>query len=166
MGGIGISCYRSWCFPYATVPQASTGFSPLGLLYSRRFRWLLDVAKEAWEQQLSPHCTLMEHVKDLRERMVKLSILYRIPETCREVVKTEGQNMLTAGIIDELRSEWDSPKVLILKPDGTVRICNDFQKWNGISRFDAYPMPSVDELIERLGGIVRFISTLILTKGY
>ncbi len=33
------------------VPQASTGFTPFELLFGRQPRGLLDVAKEAWEQQ-------------------------------------------------------------------------------------------------------------------
>ena len=55
--------------------------------------------------------------------------------------------------------------VLVPKPDGTYRFCNDFRKLNEASAFDAYPMPRVDELIEQLGP-ARFISTLDLTKGY
>ncbi len=34
-----------------------------------------------------------------------------------------------------------------------------------MSKFDAYPMPRVDELLDRLG-VARFYSTLDLTKGY
>ena len=45
------------------------------------------------------------------------------------------------------------------------RFCNDFHKLNAILEFDAYPMPKIEELIERLGN-ARFISTLDLTKGY
>ncbi|XP_064195362.1 uncharacterized protein LOC135256967 [Anguilla rostrata] len=48
-------------FSIREVPQASTGFSPFELLYGRRPRGLLDVAKEAWEQQPSPHRTMVEH---------------------------------------------------------------------------------------------------------
>ncbi len=36
---------------------------------------------------------------------------------------------------------------------------------NAVSKFDAYPMPRVDELLDRLG-TARFYSTLDLTKGY
>ena len=36
---------------------------------------------------------------------------------------------------------------------------------NEVSEFDAYPMPRVDELIERLGP-ARYLTTLDLTKGY
>jgi len=73
--------------------------------------------------------------------------------------------MLKNGIIEESHSEWSSPIVLVPKPDGTIRFCNDFRQLNAISKFDAYPMPRVDELIERLGKS-RFITTLDLTKGY
>ncbi|KAJ8359228.1 hypothetical protein SKAU_G00157530 [Synaphobranchus kaupii] len=45
--------------------KASTGFSPFELLYGRRPRGLLDLAKEAWEQQPSPHRTMVEHVKEV-----------------------------------------------------------------------------------------------------
>ncbi len=36
---------------------------------------------------------------------------------------------------------------------------------NEVSQFDGYPMPRVDELLDRLGR-ARYISTLNLTKGY
>ena len=309
-------------FSIREVPQASTGFSPFELLYGRRPRGLLDLAKEAWEQQPSPHRTMIEHVEGLRDRMATLWPLvrehmaeaqtaqarvynrgtqprefqvgdkvlvlvptveckflarwqgpyevierlgevnykvrrtgrrqetkiyhinllkkwvareallslslpqkpqakeaeavpmgeqltprqkqdltellqehrpvfatepgytnliehpiltmpgkkvklrpYRVPEARKEAIKEEVKKMLEAGIIEESRSEWCSPIVLVPKPDGTVRFCNDFRQLNSISQFDAYPMPRVDELIERLG-TARFISTLDLTKGY
>ena len=308
-------------FSIREVPQSSTGHSPFELLYGRRPRGLLDIAKEAWEQQPSPHRTMVEHVGDMRDRMATLWPLvrehmqeaqvaqarvynrgaqqrdfqpgdkvlvlvpttectflarwngpyevlekvgevnyrvrqpgrrsptqiyhvnllkkwnardvlcsippkatsetgpakvplgeqlspaqrqelmelvdqnqdvfssepghtnlvqhhiitepgkkvklrpYRIPEARREAVRTEVKTMLEAGVIEESNSEWCSPIVLVPKPDGTIRFCNDFRKLNEISKFDAYPMPRIDELIERLG-TVRYISTLDLTKGY
>uniref|UniRef100_A0A9J7ZV28 Gypsy retrotransposon integrase-like protein 1 n=1 Tax=Cyprinus carpio carpio TaxID=630221 RepID=A0A9J7ZV28_CYPCA len=39
-------------FGVREVPQASTGFTPFELLFGRQPRGLLDVAREAWEQQL------------------------------------------------------------------------------------------------------------------
>uniref|UniRef100_A0A8C5CZT0 ribonuclease H n=1 Tax=Gadus morhua TaxID=8049 RepID=A0A8C5CZT0_GADMO len=308
-------------FSIREVPQSSTGHSPFELLYGRRPRGLLDIAKEAWEQQPSPHRTMVEHVGDMRDRMATLWPLvrehmqeaqvaqarvynrgaqqrdfqpgdkvlvlvptteckflarwngpyevlekvgevnyrvrqpgrrsptqiyhvnllkkwnardvlcsippkatsetgpakvplgeqlspaqrqelmelvdqnqdvfssepghtnlvqhhiinepgkkvklrpYRIPEARREAVRSEVKTMLEAGVIEESNSEWCSPIVLMPKPDGTIRFCNDFRKLNEISKFDAYPMPRIDELIERLG-TARYISTLDLTKGY
>lgn len=45
------------------VPHASTGFSSFELLYSHKPRGLLYLAKEAWEKQPCPHCTVIEHVE-------------------------------------------------------------------------------------------------------
>ncbi len=73
--------------------------------------------------------------------------------------------MLDLGLIKESQSAWSSPIVLVPKPDGSTRFCNDYRKLNEISKFDTYPMPRIDELIERLGPAC-FITTLDLTKGY
>ena len=51
----------------------------------------------------------------------------------------------------ESHSAWASPIVLVNKPDGTIRFCVDYRKVNSVSKFDAYPMPRVDELLDWLG---------------
>ncbi|XP_019379364.1 PREDICTED: uncharacterized protein LOC109302256 [Gavialis gangeticus] len=59
--------------------------------------------------------------------------------------------MLEKGIIQECRSKWHSPIVAVLKPDGKIRLCIDFQKVNVVAKFDAYPMARVDEMVENVG---------------
>ncbi len=56
-------------FGIREVPQASTGFTPFELLFGRQPCGLLDVAKEAWEQQPAAHRSVIEHVKQMRERI-------------------------------------------------------------------------------------------------
>ena len=51
------------------------------------------------------------------------------------------------------------------KKDGSLRICVDYCRLNSVSQVDAYPMPRVDELLDRLGK-ANFISTMDLTRGY
>lgn len=53
----------------------------------------------------------------------------------------------------------------LAKRDGTLQLCVDFRKLNVILKFDAFPMPQINELLERVRQ-VKFISTLGLTKGY
>lgn len=90
---------------------------------------------------------------------------YRVPAKLIPALKQEVQAMLEAGVIVPSRSEWCSPVVLVPKKDGGLRFCVDFRKVNAISAFDPYPMPRVDDLMERLGKS-KFLSTLDMCKGY
>ena len=90
---------------------------------------------------------------------------YRLPQAYRKAVKDELDEMLDNGIIEPSRSEWSFPIVLVPKKDGSLRMCVDYHKLNSVSRNDNYPMPWIDELIDRLGK-TRFVSTIDLTKGY
>lgn len=55
--------------------------------------------------------------------------------------------------------------MLVPKPDGMTCFCTDFLKVNVVSKFNAQPMPTVDELLQWLR-TARYISTLELMKGY
>ena len=90
---------------------------------------------------------------------------YRLPQAYRETVQRELKAMLAEGIIEPSTSEWAAPIVLVPKKDGSLRLCVDYRRLNGVTQSDAYPMPRVDELIDRLGG-AKFITTLDLTRGY
>ncbi len=83
----------------------------------------------------------------------------------KKVVQSELEAILEMGVIEESHSDWASPIVLVPKTDGSVRFCVDYRKVNAVLKFDTYPMPRVDELLDRLG-TARIYSTLDLTKGY
>eukprot|EP00731_Ephydatia_muelleri_P007395 Em0003g1643a len=90
---------------------------------------------------------------------------YRLPYAYRDRVKKELDDMLKLGIIEPSASEWASPMVVVAKKDGALRICVDFRRLNAISKYDAYPMQRIDELVDKLGK-ARFVTTVDLTKGY
>lgn len=63
------------------------------------------------------------------------------------------------------QSEWCNPIVLVPKKDGTIRFCIDFRYLNSISKFDSYPTPRIDDLIEKLGK-AKYLTTIDLFRGY
>lgn len=69
------------------------------------------------------------------------------------------------GLVEESRSEWRSPIILVLKPGEAIRFCIDFWKVDTISRFNTYPRLHIEKLLEWLGG-AKYLSTLDLTKEY
>ena len=90
---------------------------------------------------------------------------YRVPHAYREMVESELKEMLDSGIIEPSVSQWSASMVLVKKKDRSLRICVDYRRLNSVSQVDAYPMPRVDELLDRLGK-ANFISTMDLTRGY
>ncbi|KAJ8023192.1 hypothetical protein HOLleu_38300 [Holothuria leucospilota] len=90
---------------------------------------------------------------------------YRLPQAKRVEIKSQLEQMLEAGIIKPSTSAWASPIVSVPKQDGTIRICTDYRRLNQVTKFDAYPMPRIDDIIDDVSG-APYISTLDLTKGY
>ena len=62
-------------------------------------------------------------------------------------------------------SPWASPVVIVPKPDRTIRFCVDYRKVNKVTKMDAYPIPSMERMIDKVAS-AKYISTLDLTKGY
>ena len=73
--------------------------------------------------------------------------------------------MLENDLIEASSSEWSSPCVLVPKPDGTYRFCTDFRQVNKVTKSDSYPIPRVDDCVDRVGD-AKFVSKLDLLKGY
>ena len=108
---------------------------------------------------------MVEHRITLKDQQPVRQPCYRVPERLLPVLKEELDKMMELGVIEPSSSEWSSPIILVPKKDGTLRFCLDFRKVNAQAKFDPYPMPRVDDLVERLGK-AKFLTTLDLCKGY
>lgn len=111
------------------------------------------------------HTTLIEHVIRLKDHNPIRQRPYRVPQHLVTQLRQEIDSMLDLGVIEPSMSEWCSPVVIVFKKDGSLRICIDFRKINSVSEFDAYPMPRIDDLLDRIGA-AGYITTLDLCKGY
>lgn len=103
----------------------------------------------------------MHHHISLKDPTPLQQPVYRVPERLLPVLKKELDMIREMGVIEPSASDWRSPIILIRKKDGTLIFC----LVSGVSRLDLYPMPRMNDLVERLGS-ASYISTLDLCKGY
>ena len=90
---------------------------------------------------------------------------YQLRKARHQAIQNEVQQLLRAKIIEPSTSPWASPIVLVPKRDGTLHLCADYGCLDRVMKLDPYPIPRVDDLLDRLRQ-VKYISTLDLTKGY
>lgn len=90
---------------------------------------------------------------------------YRLSLSERSKVKEMVSEMLNNNIIQESISEYASPIILVAKKSGDTRLCVDYRALNQKTLKEKYPMPLIDDQIDRLSGQV-FFTSLDLTSGY
>ncbi|XP_076031946.1 uncharacterized protein LOC143019850 [Oratosquilla oratoria] len=90
---------------------------------------------------------------------------YRVNPQRAAIIRKEIDYMLAHGLITPAQSEWSSPVILVPKADGTQRFCVDFRRVNTVTKRDSYPLPRLEECIDRVGG-AHFITKLDLLRGY
>ena len=73
--------------------------------------------------------------------------------------------MLDRGYHSPATSPYAAGLVLVPKKNGTTRVCTDYRKLNEQTEKDAYPLPLMEELLEKIAGHERY-TTLDLNSGY
>lgn len=95
---------------------------------------------------------------------------YRYPFIHKEEVQKQIQEMLESGIIRPSSSPYSAPIWIVPKKEdasGTKkwRLVVDYRKLNEATIDDRYPIPNIDEILDKLGKSMYF-TTLDLAKGF
>jgi hypothetical protein len=90
---------------------------------------------------------------------------YRFSISEREEIRKIILELLDAGIIRESSSPYASPVLLVRKKEGTYRMCVDFRELNAHTVKDRYPLPRIDDQLDRLGR-GNFFTSLDMASGF
>ncbi len=80
-------------------------------------------------------------------------------------LKKAIDELLSTGRIVHSSSPYGAPILFAKKKDGRLRMCIDYRALNNNTVLDRYPLPRIDDLLQRLDGATVF-SKLDLRDGY
>lgn len=109
--------------------------------------------------------SLTQHIIDVGDNAPIKQRCYLVSPKVQEAIRDEVDKMLAAGFIEPSFSEWSNPLVMVKKANGKYRFCLDFRKVNSISRKDAYPLPNMTGILDKLRS-AHYISTIDLSQAY
>lgn len=112
-------------------------------------------------------CNILAHDITLVDPNIKpiRQAPYRLNPHKSQIMEREVQYLLNHGLAEPSVSPWASPCILVPKADMSYRFCTDFRKVNQVTVMDSFPLPLIDEILDRVG-TARYITTLDLNKGY
>ena len=90
---------------------------------------------------------------------------YRRPPQHEEEIERQVDILLKKGKVQESSSAFGHNPVLVKKKDGRWRMCVNFKPLNAITIKQKFPMPRVDELLDRLHGSAVY-STFDFTDAF
>lgn len=96
---------------------------------------------------------------------------YRLPEVYRNEIQTQIDKLLKDDIIEPSISPYNNPILLVPKKgvddDGSkkYRLCVDFRELNKIAKPFSFPLPRIEDILDRLGKS-NYFTTLDLSQGF
>lgn len=94
--------------------------------------------------------TVLKHQIDVGATNPIKQRYYFVSPAIQAVLNQEVDSMLARGIIEESRSAWSSPVLVVKKANGKLRFCLDCRAVNKVTVKDAYPMPLIDGILANL----------------
>lgn len=89
----------------------------------------------------------------------------RLPPKESDIVERQVNDWMNEGIVEPCSSEYASPVVVVKKKDGSPRLCVDYRRLNKEIVKDKYPLPLIEEQIDKLAE-ARVFSTIDLRNGF
>jgi hypothetical protein len=105
------------------------------------------------------HIELLPGTRPIKQRY------YPVSPHKQKIIDEELRKMLELDVIEPSKSPWSSPVCLVKKKDDTYRFCVDFRQLNAVTKKDAYPLPYVSSILDRLRD-AKYISSLDVKSAF
>ena len=83
----------------------------------------------------------------------------------QKYLQDEVKYLLENDFIEPSQSNYSSPCILVPKSNGTYRMCTDYPKVNSVTKTDSFPIPRIDDCIDKVG-YSKYVTKFDLLKGF
>ena len=90
---------------------------------------------------------------------------YPLSQEKKEVLEKQITELLDVQAIEKSTSPWAAPLLFVKKKDSTWRMCIDYRTLNTNTRADAYPLPRMATLLQKIGD-ASYFSKIDLASGF
>ena len=105
------------------------------------------------------HDVIVEDSKPIKQHP------YRMNPLKQKHLQDEVKYLLENDFIEPSQSNYSSPCILVPKSNGTYRMCTDYRKVNSVTKTDSFPIPRIDDCIDKVGNS-KYVTKFDLLKGF
>ncbi|KAI9034720.1 reverse transcriptase family protein, partial [Aspergillus affinis] len=129
------------------------------------YHGFVDVFLKSASDTLPPRRENDHQIELTDKNTLGYSPLYRYSAKELEAIKAYLVENLQKGFIVPSAAPFGSPVLMAAKPGGGLRFCVDYRKLNSITKKNRYPLPLMDELLDRLGR-AKIFTKLDIRQGF
>ena len=146
--------------------------TPVNVLETKQKSNQLQVLLEKYDQTVFKH-----GLGELREIKAKLKLNpstqpkfckpHPVPYTVKVKLRETLERVVMEGNLEKIDySEWATPIVAVMKPDGSVLVCGDYKvTLNHCLKVNEHPLPRIEECFQTMNGGKKF-TKLELAQAY
>ena len=105
------------------------------------------------------HDVIVEDSKPIKQHP------YRMNPLKQKYIQDEVKYLLENDFIEPSQSNYSSQCILVPKSNGTYRMCTDYRKVNSVTKTDSFPIPRIDDCIDKDGNS-KYVTKFDLLKGF
>ena len=169
-------CHTIQPYPSSSIPSSSIPSSPNPSLpieksvststpLNKLVNDFIDIFPSDLPPGLPPQRDLEHHIELISHARIPPHRTYRLSPKETDELKSQLDTYLKAGHIRPANSPFGAGILFAKKKDGGFRLCIDYRALNKITVKDVYPLPRIDDCLDRLSSASIF-TRLNLRSGY
>jgi hypothetical protein len=111
-----------------------------------------DVFPDDLPKDLPPSRNVDHHIDVLPGSLPPSRPTYQLSLAEMDELRRQLDDLLDRGFIRPSKSPYGAPVLFVRKKEGDMRMCVDYRALNKQTIKNTYPLPRIDELLDRLNG--------------